>query len=164
MDHFGIRQAMKGVARCHFQASRGTEPTTYLLQSLKDGDRVSCVSSKEAERVTRMFRERKVGAQVIAIDPDMPERISERGTPKGRTIFDESWIEQYYIHVLEAAAKEIDRFQPEASGIGAAHVETREAGREAGRWFHRAAIQANTPLMQQYGPGQHASQSLRGSR
>lgn len=45
---------------------------------------------------------------MIAIDPDMPERISERGTAKGRTIFEESWIEQYYIHASEAAAKERD--------------------------------------------------------
>lgn len=66
------------------------------------------MSSKEADLVTRMFRERKVGAQVIAIDPDMPERISERGTTKGRTIFEESWIEQDYIHTLEVAAKERD--------------------------------------------------------
>lgn len=135
MDHFGIGQAMKGMARCYFQASRGTGRSTSLLESLKDGDRVCCASSKEAERLMRMLRERKVDAQVIAIAPNTPERIFERGTPKGRTIFDESWVEQYYIRALETAAKDIDRFQREASGFGAAHLETRQAAREAGRWL-----------------------------
>ncbi|SET76632.1 hypothetical protein [Pseudomonas graminis] len=135
MDHFGIGQAMKGMARCYFQASRGTGRTTSLLESLKDGDRVCCASSKEADRLTRMFRERNVGAEAIAVDPNTPQRIFERGTPEGRTIFDESWVEQYYLRALEAAAKDIDHLQREASGYGAAHIETRLAAREAGKWF-----------------------------
>lgn len=134
MDHFGIGQAMMGMARCYFQASRGTGRTTSLLESLKDGDRVCCANSKEADRFTRMLRERRVDAQAIAIDPQAPERIFERGTPKGRTIFDESWVEQYYIRAIEAAAKEIDHFQRESSGYGTAHIETREAAREVARW------------------------------
>lgn len=134
MDHFGIGQAMKGMARCFFQASRGTGRTTSLLESLKDGDRVCCVNSQEADRLKRMLRDRKVDAQVIAVDPKTPERVFERGTPKGRTIFDESWVEQYYMRALEAVAKEIDHFQREASGFGAAHIETREAVREASKW------------------------------
>jgi len=134
MDHFEIGQAMKGMARCYFQASRGTGRTTSLLDSLKDGDRVCCVSSQEAERLKRMLRERQVDAQAIAIDPNTPERIFERGTPKGRTIFDESWVEQYYIRALERAAQDIDHLQRQASGFGAAHAETREAAREAARW------------------------------
>jgi hypothetical protein len=117
------------MARCYFQSARGTGRTTSLLESLKDGDRVCCVSSKEADRITRMMRERKIDAQAIAVDPNRPERIFERGTPKGRTIFDESWVEQYYMRALEAAARDIDHFQREASGFGAAHLETREAAR-----------------------------------
>ena len=135
MDHFGIGQAMKGMARCYFLASRGTGRTTSLLESLKDGDRVCCATGKEADRLTRMLRERKVDAQAIAVDPNTPQRIFERGTPEGRTIFDESWVEQYYLRALEAAAKDIDRLQREASGRGAAHIETRLAAREAGKWF-----------------------------
>src|ERR1700712_2002365 len=69
MDHFGIGQAMKGMARCYFLASRGTGRTTSLLESLKDGDRVCCATGKEADRLTRMLRERKVDAQAIAVDP-----------------------------------------------------------------------------------------------
>ena len=134
MDHFGIGQALKGMARCYFQAARGTGRTTSLLESLKDGDRVCCVSSKEADRLKRMLRERQVEAEAITVDPSMPQRIFERGTPKGRTIFDETWIEQYYMRALEAAARDIDHFQREASGFGAAHIETREAAREASRW------------------------------
>lgn len=135
MDHFGIGQAMKGMARCYFQTSRGTGRTTSLLESLKDGDRVCCASSKEADRITRLLRQRNVEAQVIAVDPNTPQRIFERGTPEGRTIFDESWVEQYYLRALEAAAKDIDDFQREASGHGEAHIETRSAAREAGKWF-----------------------------
>ena len=134
MDHFGIGQALKGMARVYFQAARGTGRTTSLLESLKDGDRVCCVNGKEADRLTRMLRERKVDAQAIAVDPNTPERIFERGTPKGRTIFDESWIEQYYLRALEAAARDIDHLQREASGFGTAHIETREAAREASMW------------------------------
>jgi hypothetical protein len=135
MDHFGIGQAMKGMARCYFQASRGTGRTTSLLERLKDGDRVCCASSKEAARLTGMFRERNVDAEAIAVDPQTPQKIFERGRPEGRTIFDESWVEQYYLRALEAAAKYIDRFQREASGYGAAHIETRLAAHQAGKWF-----------------------------
>lgn len=135
MDHFGIGQAMKGMARCYFQASRGTGRTTSLLESLKDGDRVCCATGKEADRLTRMFRERNIDAQAIAVDPNTPERIFQSGTPKGRTIFDESWIEQYYLRALEAAAKDIDQLQREASGFGSAHIETRSAVRNASKWL-----------------------------
>jgi hypothetical protein len=134
MDHFGIGQAMMGMARCYFQASRRTGRTTSLLESLKDGDRVCCASSKEADRLTRLLRERNVEAQAITVDPNTPHRIFERGTPKGRTIFDESWIEQYYLRALEAAAKDIDHFQRGSSGDGSAHIETRAAARELSKW------------------------------
>lgn len=132
MDHFGIGRAMKGMARCYFQASRGTGRTTSLLENLKDGHRVCFASVKEADRLTRLLSERKVEAQAIAVDPSTPQKIFERGTPEGRTIFDESWVEQYYLRALEAAANDLDHIQRQASGIGVTHVENRATARQAG--------------------------------
>lgn len=66
--------------------------------------------------------------------PKTPERVFERGTPKGRTIFDHSWVEQYYLQAIERTQQEIDHFERQASGFGDAHRETRWRAEEIAKW------------------------------
>jgi hypothetical protein len=134
MDHFGIGQAMQAAARIYFQSARRTGRTTSLLDSLKDGDRICCATSKEAARLERMCHERKLKVECIVIDPASPERLMERPTSEGRTIFDHSWVEQFYADTLERARNAIDNFQRETSGFGEAHRETRRKAEEMQRW------------------------------
>lgn len=134
MDHFGIGQAMKGMACGYFAASRGTGRTTSLIESLKDGDRVVCLSSREADRVRRLCRERSLAVDFMVVDPKRPDMVFSKGSHQGRTIFDHSWVEQYYLLAIESAQSQIDQLQRQSSGHGTAHFETAAAAREIARW------------------------------
>lgn len=134
MDHFGIGQAMKGMACGYFSASRGTGRTTSLIESLKDGDRVVCLTSREADRLKRLCQERRLTVELMVVDPKNPDMVFSKGRPQGRTIFDHSWVEQYYLLAIEAAALQIDHLQRQSSGHGTAHYETKAAAREIARW------------------------------
>lgn len=127
MDHFGIGQAMKGMARGYITAARGTGRTTSLIESLKDGDRVVCLTAKEANRLDRLCREREMEVEFAVIDPKNPREVFSRGTPTGRTIFDHCWVEQYYMQAIDEAFSQIDRLQRQSSGHGSAHHETAAA-------------------------------------
>ena len=134
MDAYGIGAALQGAARIYFQSARRTGRTTALLESLKDGDRVIFSDSREADRVGRLARELGVKIQCLVIDPKDPRRLFERGTSEGRTIFDHSWVEAWYMQALQGASMELDHLQRESSGWGVAHAETRLAAREVDRW------------------------------
>lgn len=121
---------MRGIARVFFLSARRSGRTTSLIESVKDGDRIVCATSNEVARLQRLCRERGRSVECIVIDPCAPERIFQRGTSTGRTIFDHTWVEQYYIAALERAEKDIDQLQKEGSGFGAAHLETRRAANE----------------------------------
>lgn len=134
MDHFGIGAAIQGAAKIYMQSARCTGRTTSLVESVKEGDRICFADSKEAERVRRLCLERGVAIECVVIDPKQPERIFERGTPKGRTLFDHSWVQQYYLAAIERAGAEIDHFEQQASGYGEAHRETRRRAEELAKW------------------------------
>ncbi|HEY3432535.1 MAG TPA: hypothetical protein VGK09_08305 [Rhodocyclaceae bacterium] len=135
MDHFGIGNAMKGLALTYFQSSRRTGRTASLVESVKDGDRVVFADSKEAERVRRLCLERGVTVECIVIDPKESERVFERGTSNGRTIFDHSWVEQRYLQSLERIQMEIDHLDRQASGYGESHRETKRHAEEQAAWL-----------------------------
>lgn len=135
MDHFGIGSAIAGAVAIYLRSSRGTGRTTSLVESVKDGDRIVFSVASEAKRVQRLCEERGVKVECIVIDPKSPQRIFERGTSQGRTIFDHSWVEQYYLHAIEDAQKDIDRLERESSGYGAAHQETKHRAREVSKWL-----------------------------
>lgn len=118
MDHFGIGTAMYALARTLFRTAKGSGRSTSLIESLKDGDRVVFHSPAEAERVKRLCRDRRIVVDCITISPKDPSRLFGTGTSIGRTLFDHSWVEQYYLHAIENAECEIDRFQTHASGPG----------------------------------------------
>lgn len=134
MDHFGIGSAMHGMASVYFQSARRTGRTMSLVESVKDGDRIVFANPREAERVRRMCLERGVEVECVVIDPETPERVLERGTSQDRTIFDHSWIEQFYTRAIERAAQDIDHLERQASGFGEAHRETRRRAEELLRW------------------------------
>lgn len=134
MDHFGIGAAMRGMALTYFQSARRTGRTTSLVESVKDGDRIVFADSREAERVLRLCLERGVKVECIVSDPKTPQRLFERGTPQGRTIFDHSWVEQYYLDILEGHEKELDHLTTQLSGYGEAHRETKRRAEELAKW------------------------------
>lgn len=136
MDAFGIGQAIKGMALAYFAASRRTGRSTSLVEGLKDGDRVVCLMPEEAKRLRRLCARHAPCAEFVVVDPDRAEQVFERGTAVGRTIFDHTWVEDYYMRAIERATRDIDHLQRQASGAGMAHLETRRRAEELARWPH----------------------------
>lgn len=134
MDHFGIGAAVRGAAIIYMQSARQTGRTTSLVESVKDGDRIIFGDGREAKRVERLCKERGVKVECVVVSPKEPEGVFDRGTPQGRTIFDHSWVEQYYLNAIEQAQGDIDRLERQASGYGEAHRETRRRAEEIAKW------------------------------
>lgn len=76
----------------------------------------------------------KEGIDCIVVPPKEPVRLFDRGTSQGRTIFDHGWVEDYYMHGIECASREIDCFQKDSSGWGEPHRETRRKALEISKW------------------------------
>lgn len=106
-------QAMLGV---YGHAARRSGRTTSLLNSLKDGDRVVAPTGQQAEYLRRLIHERGLKVEVITVDPAQPQRLFDRPRSEGRTLFEHTWVEQFYVHDLERAAQDIDEFQKRMSG------------------------------------------------
>lgn len=134
MDHFGIGAAIQGAARIYIQSARRTGRTTSLVESVQEGDRVFFSDIKEAHRVLRLCKERGVNIECLVVDPKKPEQAFSFGTSQGRTLFDHSWVEQYYLQAIERAQNEIDHFQQQLSGYGEAHQETKRKAEELAKW------------------------------
>jgi len=134
MDHFGIGQALKGAALIYFRSARQTGRTVSLVESLQNGDRVIFTNSREADRVKRMCFERNIEIDTMLVDPKSFERVFNREPSQGRTIFDHSWVEEFYLNSIERCSKEIDHLQRETSGFGEAHLETRRKAAEILKW------------------------------
>jgi hypothetical protein len=134
MDHFGIGAALQSIAQVYFRSARQSGRTTSLVESVKDGDRIVFADSVEAERVRRLCLERGVTVKCIVAEPKNPGRVFERGTSEGRTLFDHSWVERYYLSAIENAQRDIDHFERLASGYGEPHRETRRRSEEIKRW------------------------------
>lgn len=134
MDHFGIGAAMRGMHEVYTQSARQTGRSTSLLDSLKDGDRVVCLVPQEARRLEGLARERGLKVEFVTCPVGDAQRLFEHGTPQGRTIFDHTWVEAYYLRRLEDAERDIDRLQKELSGWSEAHRQTQRAAREIMRW------------------------------
>lgn len=134
MDHFGIGQAIHSMVRMYTYSARQSGRTISLVESLKNGDRVVFLNPKEADRVKRLCLERDVTIACIVVDPQRLDRLMDAPQSEGRTIFDHSWVEQYYLGAVERCQKELDHFQTETSGYGAAHRATRRAAEEMARW------------------------------
>ena len=118
MDHFGIGLAIKAMVKVYEQASCQTGRTTSIVDSLKDGDRVVFTNEHEARRVQRLCKEAGIDIDYIVINPKGPNRILERGTSQGRTIFDHTWVYEYYMDAIELAEHNIGYLQKQLSSYG----------------------------------------------
>ena len=135
MDQFGIGGAVVGAAEVYFRASRGTGRTTSLVESVKDGDRVVFLNARDVREFERLIKDRRVPVRCTIVSPSDPHAIFERGgQPKGRTIFDHRWLEEFYLVGLRRIVAEVDRIERETSGATEVHRETRRAARVASLW------------------------------
>ena len=135
MDHFGIGAAIKYALHIYFQSARRTEKTIFMIDSLKDGDRVIFTNSHESDRVKRLFKEAGKDVECITVNPRETERLLGRGTIQGRTIFDHTWVEEFYLSAIERCEKDIDYLQCELSGSGEPHRETQRKMDEMAKWI-----------------------------
>lgn len=134
MDHFGIGAGVSAAVGMYFACARRTGRTTSLVESLKNGDRVVFADPKEARRVEQLCKERGVEVQCIVIPPKEPQRVFDRPPSEGRTLFDHTWLEQFYAYVFIRAAKDLDHFERETSGYGAPHRATKRQAEEIMKW------------------------------
>jgi hypothetical protein len=134
-DFFGIGAAMRGMANVYFIQSRRSGRTISLINSLKGGDRVVFTDERHARHAQLLAKERGIELDYVIIDPRTPGSIFERASSQGRTIFDHSWVEEFFLHRIDEAIRDIDRLQVESSGYGEAHIETRRKAEEVGKWM-----------------------------
>lgn len=134
-DHFGIGTAILGASRIYMLSARGTGRTTSLVESVKDGDRIIFATRKESERVSRLLKERGLNVDCVAYGPDRAYGLfRDLNTSEGRTIFDHTWVEQFFERAIQDAQRQIESFQKELSGFGTAHYETRRKAAEIFKW------------------------------
>ena len=103
------------MAKMYFQSARRTGRTSLLIESLKDGDRVVCAALPEARRLQKLADARGVNVKFTVVEPSRPELLT---ASTGRTVFDHSWVEQYYMASLKQCQSDIDTMQRNMSGTG----------------------------------------------
>jgi len=135
MDFFGIGNAIRVAIDMYIFISRRTGRTLSMINSLKSGDRVVFTNSQEANRVRRICEERGIqDVHFKVCDPRNVKDMFNYGTSQGRTIFDHSWVEQYYIQVIEQAIRDIDSLEVNLSGYSEEHIKTKLAAKECNKF------------------------------
>lgn len=115
MDHFGIGNAVRSLFRAYQQASRGSGRTTSLLNSVGHDDRIVVATAREADRLLRECQHRGLTTTVIVVSPKSPERLLYLRPVQGRTLFEHTWVEDFYQESIERAVRGIDELQTLAS-------------------------------------------------
>lgn len=131
MDEFGISTAVRSMVEVYCMTARQTGRTTKMLDGLKDGDRLICLSGNEARRLESLCRERGLKVTVSARKVRETARLFEIGTSQGRTVFEHTWVEEFFRYRLQKAEEDLDSLQRELSGYGEAH---RKTARQAAMW------------------------------
>lgn len=134
MDHFGIDQALRSMVECYFITSRQTGRTASLLDSLRTGDRVVCLDSREAHRLRRLCMERALKVEVLVVAPDRAHELPSYGPAQGRTLFEHTWLEEFYRRAIKRAGEQIDELQRRMSSHGELHRVTPRCALERARW------------------------------
>ena len=134
MDVCGVGNTVIGAAEVAFAAARVSGRTTTMINMVKDGDRVVFLNQREANRVDSLLRERGIKAHCIVASPTIPEEVYRLGTPRGRLIFDHSWVEEYYRRTLHRSFDALQHLSIQGSGWGEAHETTRRQAIEIARW------------------------------
>ena len=136
MDFFGIGRSLKAVMTVYFISARSSGRTTALIESVKNGDRLVFTNQHEAQRVKQLCWERGVTVECIVIDPRGASQIyllpSLRG--EGRTIFDHTWIEHFYMAALETTEEKLAELERSSSGPEATTSITPIQARERAKW------------------------------
>ena len=134
MDIFGIGAAIEGSVQIYLRTARSTGRSNYLVENIKDGDRVVFADPREANRVKRLCLERGLSVECIVVRPEDAYRLREYGPAKGRLMFDHVWVEMYYLHAIRQAGTDISQMQQFMSGAGAAEHPSQRAEYELRRW------------------------------
>lgn len=125
MDTYGIGSAVLGVVQAYMQGARHTGRTTSLVAQVKDGDRIYFTDCAECERVRRLCLDRGVTVECVVIPRNGLDSLITEGTGKGRTWFDHSAVEIYYLQAIIEARNYIDQLTTHLSGFGTAHLDTK---------------------------------------
>ena len=135
MDNFGIGAQAKGALQVAFTAARGTGRTDAILRSLHDGDLVVFKDHREAKRVKSLAKEMGRDIETVVCDPRRLDVIFHgRGTLQGQLVFDHSWLEEYYLMVMEDAYQSIERLRKDMSGYDERHAKTKMQAMEMAKW------------------------------
>lgn len=118
MDILGIGAGVEASANIYFLAKARTGKTTRIIEALKSGDRVVCRSDKEKRRMFYQLRSRGIDdVEVVNVPPDRPGRLVDRfPPPKGRTFFDDVWLQDFYLEEIKQAGRALDRLVGQSSG------------------------------------------------
>lgn len=137
MDHFGFGHAVIACHRIATQSARRTGRTASIVDSLKEGDRVVFTNINEANRVQRLCRERGFEIDRIVCEPSHLDRLFQHGPrprENTRTIFDHTWIEQFYLNAITNAAADIDDMQRKLTGESVENLTTETAFNAHAKW------------------------------
>lgn len=120
MDVFGIGAAVRGAVVTYFTMARGSGRSTHLVDILKDGDCVVFTNRMEADRILYQCKRRRLDVECIVVSVNDPQALFNRtrSRAKGRTIFDHSWVEQYYLKAIASAEADINKLQELTSARG----------------------------------------------
>lgn len=68
------------------------------------------------------------------VRPEDMHKIYEMGASEGRTIFDHSWVELFYLNAIKDAKSQLQHLATELSVFGEAHRETQRKAMDLYRW------------------------------
>lgn len=134
MDDYGIGNSVRGAIRILFSGSRGTGRTIRMLERYQEGDRIIVTNDREKRRLKHLGKELGKEIQCIVVDPEVPSSLLDHGTPQGRSIFDHTWVEQFYECATTETFGRLKHLQEITSGSGVKHRETKESIRNSQRY------------------------------
>jgi hypothetical protein len=128
-DFFGICNAIKAAVSIYRETTRRTGRTTFLMQNVTTEDRVVFLSEQDRRFFINKAKDeyKKDGLNTIVISPSDLNLLFRDGTPRGRTIFDHRFVEEFMSLRISQACDEIKHLQEQTSGHGEAHVNTRNS-------------------------------------
>lgn len=103
VDQFGVGVAAELGVMMYTQTARRSGRTTQMIAGLKSGDRVVFSDRREAERVNLLCLEQGLKINCIVVEPKRLDKLIEKGRCEGDTVFDHSWLEEYYLAQIKNA-------------------------------------------------------------
>lgn len=117
MDNYGIGSAASMALHLYESASRRSGRTSRMIAAAGEDDLIVCRTEKEAERLRRLLKEAGKCTKVKAIPhtDELHERIGAR--PRGRAIFDHSWVHQFFVDAVKDAEDNLQRIEDALSSV-----------------------------------------------